>query len=274
MEKKDTPEQNSILNGQGSTQNPANTFYNKHNTMSVILKKTEKIVTAVYMVTDFIDDREPLRFQLRTVSLNILSVVRKMASRAHDPHYAIGEESGLLLEEITALITIASTIGLISEMNGSILTSEFKKVQYEITQLYGDKQINVRVHPGYAGVILTPEMFNVPGPVSPIPSIIDKGQEISKGQTVGYISQSKQHQSFKMTGKSFSKKSDIGIKIARRNDVLNVVKSKGKVSIKDVVSILKDISEKTVQRELLALVNAGVLKKEGEKRWSTYRIAS
>ena len=71
-----------------------------------------------------------------------------------------------------------------------------------------------------------------------------------------------------------SRKGDIGIKIARRNDVLNVIKSKGRASIKDVVSLLKDISEKTVQRELLALVREGVLVKEGEKRWSTYRVAS
>jgi predicted HTH transcriptional regulator len=71
-----------------------------------------------------------------------------------------------------------------------------------------------------------------------------------------------------------TKKLDIGIKIARRNDVLNVIKTNGTASIKDVKIVLKDINEKTIQRELLALVKEGVLKKEGEKRWSVYRIAS
>ena len=36
--------------------------------------------------------------------------------------------------------------------------------------------------------------------------------------------------------------------------------------------MLKDVSEKTVQRELFALVKEGVLKKEGEKRWSVYKL--
>jgi hypothetical protein len=40
--------------------------------------------------------------------------------------------------------------------------------------------------------------------------------------------------------------------------------------VKDVSAVVKDCSEKTLQRELLALVAQGVLKKEGERRWSSY----
>jgi hypothetical protein len=40
-------------------------------------------------------------------------------------------------------------------------------------------------------------------------------------------------------------------------------------------TILSDIKEKekTIQRELLALVEEGIVKKEGERRWSTYSLA-
>lgn len=44
------------------------------------------------------------------------------------------------------------------------------------------------------------------------------------------------------------------------------------VMLKDILFKLKDISEKTLQRELSALVAKGVLKKIGEKRWSRYAI--
>ena len=71
-----------------------------------------------------------------------------------------------------------------------------------------------------------------------------------------------------------AKNSSVGLKIARRSDVLSVVRSRGMASIRDITSVIKDMSEKTVQRELLALVKEGVLVKEGEKRWSTYRIAA
>ena len=45
-------------------------------------------------------------------------------------------------------------------------------------------------------------------------------------------------------------------------------------SIKDIMSALKNSGEvwgeKTLQRELVSMVNDGVLKKTGEKRWSKY----
>ena len=42
--------------------------------------------------------------------------------------------------------------------------------------------------------------------------------------------------------------------------------------IKEVSNIVPDVSEKTIQRELLNLVSEGVLKKTGEKRWSKYSL--
>ena len=42
--------------------------------------------------------------------------------------------------------------------------------------------------------------------------------------------------------------------------------------IKDIVMSITGCSEKTIQRELSALVAQGVLKKIGEKRWSRYEL--
>jgi len=46
-----------------------------------------------------------------------------------------------------------------------------------------------------------------------------------------------------------------------------------KLTIKDFTKNIKDCSEKTIQRELLAMVAKGVLKKEGERRWSKYFLS-
>jgi len=42
--------------------------------------------------------------------------------------------------------------------------------------------------------------------------------------------------------------------------------------VKDFAKVITDISEKTIQRELLDLVQRGVIKKEGERRWSRYSL--
>ncbi len=59
----------------------------------------------------------------------------------------------------------------------------------------------------------------------------------------------------------------------RRATILGLLQRKDRLSIKDVSAVIKDCSEKTIQRELLALVAQGVLVKDGERRWSTYRLA-
>ena len=39
---------------------------------------------------------------------------------------------------------------------------------------------------------------------------------------------------------------------------------------KDVSAVIKDYSSKTIQRELLNLIRQGLIRKEGERRWSVY----
>lgn len=59
----------------------------------------------------------------------------------------------------------------------------------------------------------------------------------------------------------------------RRELILEYLRKNGISSIKDIAQVIDGVSEKTVQRELLALVDEGVLRKEGERRWSRYALA-
>ncbi|NCN08031.1 hypothetical protein GW944_00480, partial [Candidatus Parcubacteria bacterium] len=62
-------------------------------------------------------------------------------------------------------------------------------------------------------------------------------------------------------------------KNSRQSIIINVLKRKKEIMIKDISPLIDGCSEKTIQRELLAMVNSGILKKEGEKRWSRYSLA-
>ena len=59
----------------------------------------------------------------------------------------------------------------------------------------------------------------------------------------------------------------------RKQAIIKFIKDKKQVMVKDISFFIKDYSEKTIQRDLISLVKAGVLKKEGERRWSRYMIA-
>ncbi|MEK7062719.1 MAG: DeoR family transcriptional regulator, partial [Patescibacteria group bacterium] len=54
--------------------------------------------------------------------------------------------------------------------------------------------------------------------------------------------------------------------------IIEIIKTKGKVNIKDISKLIKGCSEKTIQRKLISLVKNGILKKEGERRWSRYSL--
>ena len=58
----------------------------------------------------------------------------------------------------------------------------------------------------------------------------------------------------------------------RKEKIIGIISREGKKTIKDILPIFDNISEKSVQRDLLELVKEGKLKTEGEKRWRAYSV--
>lgn len=59
---------------------------------------------------------------------------------------------------------------------------------------------------------------------------------------------------------------------SRRERVLEVLRDKSEATIKDIVTVITDCSEKTIQRELISLIKDNIVHREGERRWSKYSI--
>lgn len=58
----------------------------------------------------------------------------------------------------------------------------------------------------------------------------------------------------------------------RRERIKTILEAKGEASIKDISDIITDCSEKTLQRELNAMIEENIVKRQGERRWSKYSI--
>lgn len=59
----------------------------------------------------------------------------------------------------------------------------------------------------------------------------------------------------------------------RRTRIKTILEAKGDATIKDIAEIVTDVSEKTIQRELNAMIEDNLVKREGERRWSKYSLA-
>ena len=60
--------------------------------------------------------------------------------------------------------------------------------------------------------------------------------------------------------------------LPRRERVLSIIKDSGEAMIKDIARIVTDCSEKTIQRELISLIKDNIIVRDGERRWSKYRL--
>ena len=233
-----------------------------------IFGKLERLAHAVVLILSQTGSDHPVVERLQT---SVLDSIREAAAGASEL-----EQSFLIsiVLEMISLLRIAATANIISANNADILVAEYTTLLEKLAQ------------PSVQGMLLrTEDLLEKDETVfaneqllpSPIDSLfsregnrtepVDKRYQSLKRQiTKGHRPVRLQKDSNKGTYSS-SQSSD------RAGRILDIVTAKGTVSIRDVASVITDCSEKTLQRELLSMVENGVLKKEGERRWSTYRLA-
>ncbi len=254
--------------------------------MSDTVKKVNKLASAVYLVTSFFADQEPLKWKLRELASHLLSSSMSFKSYLFEERDYAGLENRQTVLEIMALILMAKNVGLLSETNHALLSQEFSKYLEIIGFPAGLEESNGRA-------VLSEKFFSTPprDPQISAPdtdnSIKDKSFEreekppVPKGLQAGYLPQIRPETRV-ISDKSPQDDAEkplkqFGVvsvkKNGRQSVIINLLKRKKEIMIKDVSPLISGCSEKTIQRELSAMVAAGILKKIGEKRWSRYSLA-
>lgn len=208
-----------------------------------IVKKSERLASALYVVTGFIQTNEPMRKRLRTGSLDIIALSTRPSGMSLEGI----EKFKALCVEMGALLTTARGAGLLSQMNAGLLSEEYAL----LGSFVSENSQTLR-----EGKQLAFETLPAPSP-DRVEPISNKGQVRS--------TQEKKKITKRQVPQTNGSQSD------RKRTILNLIDAKGKISIKDAVSMIPGVSEKTIQRELLAMVKDGLILKEGERRWSTYK---
>jgi hypothetical protein len=244
-------------------------------------KKTEKLVTALYMVTDCMDTDDALKSKLRQLGVELLSDMYKLSGLSPmDKHVHISASLSRV-HEIISFVEIANTIGFISDMNTSILKKEFIILVGELdSHQIKDKHFTFT---------LDEQMFSLPTLSESNPESDNKIMNKSSIKDISNYSDkrtnfnvmpftnNKTNLSINRIPKVIHHVSSVTGKEERTSKILGLIKDMSlqtgkEVSIKDISNSFKDCSEKTIQRELNSLVSKGQIKKIGSKRWSRYMI--
>lgn len=224
--------------------------------MSEVIKKPERIVSAIYFITSFFDERDPIKWKLRTLASEFISLTMSIEDYFPKEKEVTVLETKNLVLKIAGLLSVARSVGLVSFVNYDLMQEELMKY---IDTL--DSPISVS------------DLFNIVAPEI-------KMRELLGGLTVkdknGYKSSARrQLPAISEKDKHLKKVANISVKKnTRQNTIISILRRKKEIMIKDISSLIDDCSEKTIQRELSAMVQSGVLRKEGEKRWSRYSLTA
>ncbi|MCX6786820.1 MAG: DeoR family transcriptional regulator [Candidatus Kaiserbacteria bacterium] len=226
-----------------------NNIFEKDIRRVFIYKKTERLAKAIHLITPAFSESASLKSRIDSIAMNLIDAAMLQP----------GTGSIVLSRELLALssiLSLAKTSGLLSHMNAEIIARETRILLEEVAD-YEEPRLLLEETPTLSHIAknVLSRNDNNNKHISPTKHVTHndyiKGRSVSGGER--HI-------------KDTEKIKD------RRETILSVIKNKQKANIKDISTLIRGVSEKTIQRELSALVDQGVVLKQGERRWSTYSL--
>ncbi len=224
---------------------------NNNNQSGLVIKRqvqVEAISKAIYLITDLFEEPEPLKMSLRRVAISCVESSNKKDS----------------FLKLNSLIKVSQDIGLITEMNAGLLVRAVNDQLLNLDKKDMADDVNIES-------ILDDKDEYEEKPDNQIMIIENK-------ETVEMVREDKTDKkspSITINNNTQNIKTinnismDIG---SRRKRILEIVRTRGAVTINEFIDAIKGCSSKTIQRELTSLVLSGTLKKTGERRWSKYSL--
>lgn len=247
-------------------------YFGSDGKMAFVFNKTKRIVSAAFLISNFLPDDDVLKKSIRQIAIRMLRSCAciKDASTAENTY----ERDAI---ELASLLDVAYVAGFVSEMNAHILRDEIEKTLSMYREAARSSGGSTSLSRAFFGgewkerseYLPTPAVENTLERKSPAPPIQN---EENNGVNEGVAFENGGHSDRESKLKEFG---PVAIKRNRRQSlIINYLKRKKTAMVKDFTSIITDCSEKTIQRELSLLVEDGVLKKEGERRWTKYSLAA
>ncbi len=235
--------------------------------VSFVIRKTERIAYGVYMLSKFVPDHDPLLSDIKKTAHDLLETTSKFVSTTGVAQVDI-DKAHTLLQYMSSLLTLAFISSYISASNIEIIKSEINYLHKHIEEL------STQSASESGQMQFKSDLFVINQPKAHKP--IEEKVSFIKDKEVHVPVSTSIKMSFKKPLQSQIKPKSVPMPVESKDDrekrVLDVIRDKGIVSIKDISTVIFDVSEKTIQRTLQLLIDKGQIKKEGERRWAKYQL--
>lgn len=225
-----------------------------------IYKKAERLAKAIHLITPAFRHSPALRDRLDLIAVGIVdaAILPMSAARSN-----LSRE----LLALSSVLAIARTGGLLSDMNADLISREAHALLQEVAA-YEEPRVFLEDAPSLAELAKGAHATSTPTPIERRLERAGFGTTPANTAASDTSDTSKGHPQ----GQSKGQQKDNPASANRRDAIIGVLRTKGSLSIRDISSVIRDVSEKTIQRELQALVNERKVEKSGERRWTVYTL--
>ena len=215
-----------------------------------VYKKAERLAKAIHLVSPAFRNSPAMRDRIDRIAVGLVDAAVLPPTTAKD---ALARE----LLALSSVLSIARAGGLLSAMNADLIAREAQHLLHEVAG-YEEPRLFLEEAPTLAELARS----SVRQPQAPRPAAAPREERRAVRASAEQPPLDNGHVS------------DTPARGSRQEAILSILSQKGSVYIKDISMVIRDVSEKTIQRELQTLVEAGRVAKTGERRWTTYSIAA
>lgn len=209
-----------------------------------VFKKTEKIICAVFYLVSKSHTNKETDYAIKDSLITAQSVHNKVLESLNEPSHRLPVVSKALSH---ALLVLESKLRI------AMVTDHISPEQLHV--FVSEIDTTIRTLAQYA------EQYNEHSRLELSESISDNTAKSSRPRKP--VAQRSVSSDEITTGIPL---------LSRRERITQVLTSRGQASIKDISDVIKDCSEKTIQRELNTMIKDSIIVREGERRWSTYML--
>lgn len=222
-----------------------NNIFEKDIRRVYIYKKAERLAKAIHLIAPAFAESESLRHRIDAIAIGLVDAALLSAG-------TVRTKLSREILTLSSILSMARTGSLLSPMNVDLILHEARLLLQEVAS-YEEPRLLFDETPSLSDIARRTVKKEITQNHSVSRIVVAKAPALTKGH--------------------IKDTSDTPHVKDRRDAIMSVIRNKNKASIKDISTLIRNVSEKTIQRELISLIGSGEVVKEGERRWSTYSLA-
>lgn len=243
--------------------------------LRLLRERAMRITEALYRTTDLFSDVEPLKWSLRDTAIKILNTVSDIGEHPSYQELRSAQTLEKTIDTLCYKLDLAAGGTFVARSNFDVLEREYKALGANIGNInfFGIPLLAENSLQNKVMAIMEPELSDKQ--ITDVQNntmsdtIVHNEDKTHSEQSSNIAVQVRSQMRSKHT--TSHKPHNISAPSDRQSTILGFIKERGPSSVGDLTKILgTSLSEKTIQRDLNALAEAGILKREGEKRWRRY----